>query len=297
MAFLPDFARPVGRNSNSGNIIWVYHSTTDTLATIKAASYFSTTSKDFAVNDIIFVVGTDGCNMLCISAIDGGGNVTAPPVDIQADEVGTDTLPDIGLGTQNNVQEALTDVYNAVNLKIQNIDNVGSGIAVGAGIDATDPTDRQLQLRRLLAGFGIDITTGGSDTITIAADNSVLSSIASTGGGGNLVRNGNASGVGEVRSLTSDTGTIDFNVEGPELDINVNSAPTAGGSTTTTFTMDSGSGVDIVTGAGSPEGAVSASRGSLYLRTGGSAATSILYAKQTGSGNTGWIRFDSTLPA
>ena len=42
------------------------------------------------------------------------------------------------------------------------------------------------------------------------------------------------------------------------------------------------------TGAGSPEGVVTASIGSIYSRTNGGANTS-LYVKETGTGNTGWI--------
>lgn len=40
-------------------------------------------------------------------------------------------------------------------------------------------------------------------------------------------------------------------------------------------------------GAGSPEGAVTANRGSLYSRTDGGAGTT-LYVKESGTGNTGW---------
>lgn len=43
----------------------------------------------------------------------------------------------------------------------------------------------------------------------------------------------------------------------------------------------------IQTGAGSPEGVVTATVGTLYLRTDGAPGTT-LYSKETGSGNTGW---------
>lgn len=42
------------------------------------------------------------------------------------------------------------------------------------------------------------------------------------------------------------------------------------------------------TGAGSPEGAVTAPVGSLYTRTDGGANTT-LYVKESGAGNTGWV--------
>lgn len=47
-------------------------------------------------------------------------------------------------------------------------------------------------------------------------------------------------------------------------------------------------GVQIHYGSGTPEGAVTAEAGSLFLRTDGGASTS-LYVKESGSGNTGWI--------
>lgn len=44
----------------------------------------------------------------------------------------------------------------------------------------------------------------------------------------------------------------------------------------------------IATGAGSPEGVVSAKKGSLYMRIDGGAGTS-LYVKESGSSSTGWV--------
>lgn len=222
MAFVPNDANPIGRNSASGNIIWVYHSTGDTLATIKAASYFSTTSKDFAVNDIIFVVGSDGCSMLCISAIDGGGNVTAPPVDIQADEVATSSLADIGQGTQNNVQEALADAYAAINLKIQSVLNIGSGSSMFSAIDATDPTDRTAEFRRLAGVDDITVTTaGGGDNLEVGADLALLRGVDSVGGGQSVVRDDNNAGRAELRSLLSSDGSLTFATSGGGTEVNI----------------------------------------------------------------------------
>jgi hypothetical protein len=52
--------------------------------------------------------------------------------------------------------------------------------------------------------------------------------------------------------------------------------------------LGSASGPLVLPGSGTPEGAVSAPVGSLFLRTDGGAGTS-LYVKQSGSGNTGWV--------
>ena len=48
------------------------------------------------------------------------------------------------------------------------------------------------------------------------------------------------------------------------------------------------SGPKVMSGAGSPEGVVTAVVGSLYTRTDGGAGTT-LYVKETGTGNTGWV--------
>ena len=48
-----------------------------------------------------------------------------------------------------------------------------------------------------------------------------------------------------------------------------------------------GSGVTITSGANTPEGAVTAPVGSLFLRTNGGSNTT-LYVKESGTGNTGW---------
>lgn len=54
------------------------------------------------------------------------------------------------------------------------------------------------------------------------------------------------------------------------------------------------SGPFAVSGTGSPEGAVTAPIGSLYLRTDGSTDTAV-YRKETGAGNTGWVPITTPL--
>jgi len=44
----------------------------------------------------------------------------------------------------------------------------------------------------------------------------------------------------------------------------------------------------VLRASGTPEGAVTAAVGTLYLRTDGGAATT-LYVKESGAGNTGWV--------
>ena len=49
-----------------------------------------------------------------------------------------------------------------------------------------------------------------------------------------------------------------------------------------------GTTAQLYAGTGTPESAVTAAVGSLFLRTDGGASTS-LYVKESGSGNTGWV--------
>jgi len=51
---------------------------------------------------------------------------------------------------------------------------------------------------------------------------------------------------------------------------------------------EEGAANQIVSGSGTPEGAVTASVGTVYLRTDGGAGTT-LYVKESGVGNTGWV--------
>lgn len=54
-------------------------------------------------------------------------------------------------------------------------------------------------------------------------------------------------------------------------------------------------GIKILGGSATPEGAVTAPVGSVYFRSGGGAGT-VLYMKETGSGNTGWVAYTSGTP-
>jgi hypothetical protein len=61
-----------------------------------------------------------------------------------------------------------------------------------------------------------------------------------------------------------------------------------GGTSRTAEFHTTETGVKWTSGAGTPEGAVTAPVGSLFTRTDGGASTT-LYVKESGSGNTGWI--------
>jgi hypothetical protein len=81
--------------------------------------------------------------------------------------------------------------------------------------------------------------------------------------------------------------------EGGHIDLNPGTATAVGGSQgyvrvlSGDIEMGSG-GPRIITGSGTPESAVTAPIGSLYLRTDGGSGTT-LYVKESGTGNTGWV--------
>ncbi len=52
-------------------------------------------------------------------------------------------------------------------------------------------------------------------------------------------------------------------------------------------------GIQISSGSGSPEGVLTDPVGSFYFRTNGAAGT-VIYAKETGVGNTGWVAYKSS---
>lgn len=67
-----------------------------------------------------------------------------------------------------------------------------------------------------------------------------------------------------------------------------NSVPTAWFAAKSYKVGGSISGPEIFSGAGSPEGQITAAPGSIYLRTDGGVGES-LYSKESGTGNTGWV--------
>tara|TARA_R110002167_G_scaffold223647_1_gene428947 strand:+ start:518 stop:1174 length:657 start_codon:yes stop_codon:yes gene_type:complete len=111
---------------------------------------------------------------------------------------------------------------------------------------------------------GIDINSGTIDNVVIGA----ATAAAAT-----------------VTTFTS-TG-IDDNATANKLTIS-DAASAFGNNVTATGTLSvSGTAATISSGTNTPEGAVTAPIGSLFMRTNGAANTAV-YRKETGTGNTGW---------
>jgi hypothetical protein len=96
-----------------------------------------------------------------------------------------------------------------------------------------------------------------------------------------LIRDGAAG----VLALKNATNQMKFRVYGTTTSSKYTEVTHNG---TNAIITDNGTGIIIRTGAGTPEASITAPVGSLYLRSDGGASTT-LYIKESGSGNTGWI--------
>lgn len=85
-------------------------------------------------------------------------------------------------------------------------------------------------------------------------------------------------------SLTSDNGTVTLKAASGIVNLLSENATYP----QLSFINSASAQVNIIVGAGVPNGSISAAVGSLYLNTSGGAGT-VLYVKETGAGNTGWI--------
>ena len=172
MAFDASNIHPLGRHPITGNIVWIYISTVDALADILAAAYFTSTDTGLSVGDMILAGGTDATQLITVSAIDGAGDVTTVGGTVELEDIAIDSvtapiLPDIG-GTVSptNLREALERIHERLNTKIQNVLNIGTGVDIFSGLNTADPSNRRANLRRLQAGFGIEIELVG-ETIVV----------------------------------------------------------------------------------------------------------------------------------
>ena len=239
MAFAVNNLRPIGRNSVSGNVIWTYFSTTDTIATIMADNYMSNASSSIALNDVVLCTGTDGVSFGAVNSI-VTNNITFKLLDEYTLPTASDiatvntnldaggTLPDL------NVQAALDYIVSRVNLKIETMVNIGSGSSIIGDKDTTtDPTAAQQEIRRITGGdSNINVgSSGDGNTIEITAANTLLRDIADTGTGQGLVNSGNSSGSGLIRSLASSDSSLTFGTQNGGTEVNIRIGADSVGST------------------------------------------------------------------
>ena len=164
------------------------------------------------------------------------------------------------------------------------------------------------------SGSGVSVTQSATDRRMVIASGSsidvVLNSTGATGqpltinGSGGSVFLGASGTSNQALSWSGGTG-LDrrMQIGGNTIQVSLNSngssyqnlaVQTLGGdlvvgsSSSTGIRLRSSGGAAIFSGTGTPEGAVTAPVGSLFLRTDGGAGTT-LYVKESGTGNTGWV--------
>jgi hypothetical protein len=154
--------------------------------------------------------------------------------------------------------------------------NSGTAAAVAAGFNN--------RVNAAILGSGdISVYNPGNDTSLYA-----MGSLRVSGGLPRLEM-----GIGTAAPTTYITWNIDFRVQGnwnPNADVTYNLG-SASLRYTNVYASNFRPGAGTATwtsGAGTPEGAVTAAVGSMFTRTDGGASTT-LYIKESGAGNTGWI--------
>lgn len=170
----------------------------------------------------------------------------------------------------------------------------------------------KIALSRSCTVIGNKLKNSYANGIVITSDNAMFSVIgntvldvqdsAYTVPGGIAVRSNNNTGVISGNALLSIDNTLNTYVsvrgismtgEGNSVSIANNennfSTPYNGlDSTRMSYATFGSNNVKMFAGVNSPEGVVTASVGSLFIRTNGGAATT-LYVKENGTGNTGWV--------
>jgi len=131
--------------------------------------------------------------------------------------------------------------------------------------EGTNPSANILELRQRA-----DIVMRGAQAGNITFQDAAGTDFTTFTGAG---RNWNAAGTGGAMKIDSGTGGSYLTLQNYGLKL----------------VLQDGTGtVTIKQGSGTPEGALAANVGSLYLRTDGGAGTT-LYIKESGTGNTGWV--------
>jgi hypothetical protein len=160
-----------------------------------------------------------------------------------------------------------------------------SALSVGSATNATNATN--------VTGGTVSATTGDF-TGTVTCTNGVIANNLSTGtnlyinntstGGRNwiIANQGSAGTAGTLLFYDATAGLVRLYIE-TSGNINANSNPVIG-----VGYLGLSNTITISSGTGSPEGNVTAPKGSLYTNTTGASTITVLYVKTSGSGNTGW---------
>lgn len=113
--------------------IWSYYSAGDAVATIEAANYFAAASYELAVNDFIFVVGSDASVLLQVLTVDN----TTVPAGVTTSTFSTSSTIGTGNITDNAVTYAKIQQTSAGDVLIGNPTGSAADveeITLGAGL-------------------------------------------------------------------------------------------------------------------------------------------------------------------
>lgn len=232
------------------------------------------------------------------SVTTGGNNVAVGTTSLNAVTTGSNNTA-LGHNAANKVTTAqsVTAVGSNAFSNITGAENVG----IGEGAGSTATTSQQITVVGTLANWRL--TTGNYVTsVGYRAASEMTTGNYNVAVGHNAARY-QSDGATALQTPTNSTyvgsttkgtqGATNENVFGYNATGNGSNTVTIGDANVTDlftgaeiFTF--GNGLKIYTGVGTPEGAVTAPVGSMFLRSDGGAGTSF-YIKESGSGNTGWV--------
>jgi hypothetical protein len=214
-------------------------------------SALTSATTPLAGTEVLPIVQSGSTVKVAVSDLTAGRDVSATGVTV------TGATPRISGVMSGSPVTARTAFVNSVVNSDSFLNLLPNGTGTSSGFQAynnSDPTN---------SAYG-----------TISASSSVVAVNSTTRGSGTfLPLTFNTSNVEQVRISTAGEVTVNTG----NLVIN-----------TATRGITLPGGITWTSGAGSPEGVVTAPVGSLYSRSNGGALTS-LYVKESGSGNTGWV--------
>ena len=260
-------------------------STGDVVSTLGAGNFATTVTAGTGITATTGAIAASAGAVTASTTVTGGtgiiattGNITASAGDIVATlgditAAAGDVVATLGAGNFATTCTGGTGLYATTGDVTANAGDVVA--TLGAGDFATTVT----------AGTGVTATTGNITASTgnfVATLGSVSAATTVTGGTGVTATTGDvAASAGAVTASTTVTGGTGVTATTGNVTATAGDVEAA----TATKGFICGSGLKVIDGAGSPAGAVTAPKGSLYLRTDGSGASDRAYIN-TDSGTT-----------
>jgi len=189
----------------------------------------------------------------------------------------------VAIGTMTIASGSINDSSGAINFGNENLSTSGSCTFSGGGSLTGTWTD-------LGTASTIDINGGTVDGTVVGGGTAAAGSFTTLGASGNVTFTGGTINGIAIGGTTAAAGAF-TTVSGTTATFTGAISGTTG-AFSSTITIN-GTTSTYNSGTGSPESSVTAPVGSIYTRTDGGASTT-LYVKETGTGNTGWAAFGAT---